>query len=309
MAAIGDYEIGDELGQGPLGKIYKATQMSTGQTVVFRGFTKPDTADDALWAHCIRRYTEELTRAKALDHPNIASIYDFGALEHIYWVASEFFTGQALVSVLDAEGRKDLLFLTTLYEQLGSALDHALAQGLTHTDLTPYNILFLKDGELKVINFGLGQIREKWGSAYVAPEQVRSEVPDARSDVFALGVLGYECLAGDSPFFRSDDDATAAAVLADDPEPIPGVAEAPMQVLLKMLDKDPEERYENAAAAVNAFNEALKADTAPPPPKAGKAPKKKSRVVDHRPSLSHYNLEGSDARTAIDRLRARLSQS
>jgi len=60
---------------------------------------------------------------------------------------------------------------------------------------------------------------------------------------------------------------------------------------------------------VNAFNEALKADTAPPPPKAGKAPKKKSRVVDHRPSLSHYNLEGSDARTAIDRLRARLSQS
>lgn len=311
MAAIGDYEIGEELGHGPLGKVYTATQLSTGRTVVFRGFTKPEDAEDVIWDQCIQRYTEELTAARELKHPNIAEVYDFGVVDNVYWVTTEYFSGRTLVQILDREGKKDPGFVTELYEQLGAALGYALGKGLIHSDLTPYNILQLENGVWKLINFGLGHIREKWGSPYAAPEQVRNEAPDATSDVFSLGVLGYECLAADPPFIRHDDDATAAAVLADEPEPIDGVGEAPMAVLLKMMAKDREDRYEDAPAAVAAFEESLTSGLRPKPsmPERERERRRKGRVMDPRPSLSHFNLKDSDARSAIESLRRRLTHS
>lgn len=303
MPIIGDYEVGAELGQGPLGKVYVAAQIQTQQKVVFRGFMKPHDADDEHWEAAIQRYAEELTMAQRLSHPNIAQIYQFGQLEEIYWVASEYFEGLTMTRILDRQGPQTPEWVQSVLEQVSMALDYAAREGAVHTDLTPYNVLRLEDGQIKVINFGLGHIRDKWGSPYLSPEQVRGEPADLRSDLFALGSLTFELLAGDPPFFRGDADATAAAILSDDLPPLPKYPRIE-RFLHKMLAKEKEDRFQSALEAASEFARAIEQT-----PQADTGPQRKGplRSFHPTPSLSQYNLSQSDVRSAIQELRAKLT--
>jgi serine/threonine-protein kinase len=303
---IGNYQLGQELGRGPLGTVYAATHIITQQQVVLRGFTKPADADQATWQKCIERYTEELSLAAQLDHPNIAKIYEFGHEDGLYWVASEFFAAENLARYLDRNGAMPQEKVWTVVKQVGDALTHALGKGLLHLDLTPFNILLLEDETVKVINFGLGHIRDKWGSPYASPEVVRNEAPDARADVFSLGAVIYEMLAGDPPWVRHDADATMAAVLGEEPPEL-RQPRAVQQVVTRMLQKDPASRYADVGEAVAAFGEAVHAPSLTVVEVKESVKRRTPLHAYHlKPGLCQFDLSASDVHSAIAELRAKL---
>jgi len=307
VALIGNYRLGEELGRGPLGTVYVATNVVTHKEVVFRGFMKPPNANEVVWQECIQRYTEELSHAVELDHPNIAEIFEYGHSEGIYWIATELFTGQNVARLLDHDGPMGQEQAVSIVDQVGDALRHALEKGLLHLDLTPFNILLLEDQSVKVINFGLGHIRDKWGSPYASPEIVRNETPDARADVFSLGAVVYEMLAGDPPWVCSDADATMAAVLSEEPPELKQ-PKAVQDVVAKMMDKDPAGRYGDAGEAMQAFREAVHAGPTEAQKQEEETKKRTGlRAYRVKPGLSKFDLTTSDVRSAITELRSKLS--
>lgn len=306
MAIIGNYQLGEELGRGPLGTVYIATHIATNKQVVFRGFMKPPGAKDQAWAECIQRYTDELSVAVELSHPNIAQIYEYGHEEGVYWIASELFSAMNVAALLDRKGPMTLQDTGAIVSQIGNALDYALSKGLVHLDITPFNILRLEDNTVKVINFGLGHIRSKWGSPYVSPEQIRNETPEAHSDVFSLGVVTYEMLMGDPPWMSVEPDAIMAAVLGEDPPPPAEQPKAVQEAVMKMMAKEPSDRYDNAGIAAEAFCDA--SNVAPDVAIEKHEKKKGLRSYHANAGLARYDLTTSDVRSAIDDLRAKIAQ-
>ena len=201
---IAGYKIGKEMGQGPLGKIYRAAHTETGQRVVFRGFTKPAGADDAKWEAAKNQFRDLLAAHQRVEeHLNVQKILAFGEEDDLFWIATEWFEARTLHQILTEEGAQTRRRTFDIFEQVARAVDSAGERGLSHTDLTPYNILLVKPPAnepnriiVKVINFGLAHARRKYGSRYAAPEQLNGVEGDRRADVYAAGALLYEMLAG-----------------------------------------------------------------------------------------------------------------
>lgn len=244
---IGKYTLEQELGRGPLGKVYVAVHTETGQKVVFRGFAKPQKVDKAHWKESIARFTNELTAARQLNHPNIAALYDFGEIGSLYYVVTEYFEGQSFRSLVDEHGPQQIDAMTPLVEQACHAMDYAGSLNVNHGDLTPYNILVLPKGQVKIINYGLSHCRHKLGSPYLAPEQLTGFAGDLRSDVYSLGVVLYELLKGEVPFRGDSLQELCQRIATVHPPPLLNVPDYVQGVIAKMLAKSPEERYQAAA--------------------------------------------------------------
>src|SRR5258707_6872628 len=268
---LGDYVIQDLLGRGGMARVYKGyderLQRFAAVKVINSDFA---TADQAEYAERFRREARAIAR---LHHPNIVGVFQFGEYESNYYMAMVFIEGRDLRQMLKeyAENNQQMPHVDVLniIRGIGSALDYAHSRGVIHRDIKPSNIMLDPENRAILTDFGLalstqeGTLGDTFGSAhYIAPEQaVSSAKAVPQSDLYSLGVCLYEMLAGKVPF----DDPSAMSValkhLNDAPPPPhlfnPELAPAIERVILKTLDKDPNQRYATGALLADALEAAM----------------------------------------------------
>jgi YVTN family beta-propeller protein len=244
-------------GRGGMGVVYRALQLDLDRPVALK-LIAPQLAEDASFRE---RFGRESRAAASIDHPNVIPIYYTGEHEGTLYIAMRYVEGSDLRTLVRAEGRLDPGRAAYIVNQVASALDAAHARGIVHRDVKPANVLLGAGDHAYLTDFGLtksltshtGSTRDGgWVGTlgYVAPEQIRGERIDARSDVYALGCVLYHALSGSPPYQRDTDEATLWAHLNDDPPSIaahaPGVPEGFDHVLSRAMAKDPAERYQSA---------------------------------------------------------------
>ena len=252
-AVVGPYVIERELGRGGMGRVYLARDERLGRTVALKVLA-PALVGDPSQRERLRR---EARAAAALTHPGICTVYALDEIDGELAIASEFVDGITLREEMGS-GPHDPVEATATARDLAAALASAHARGIVHRDLKPENVMRTRDGRLKILDFGLAQIAQPTGAelraaaltrtgvllgtpAYMAPEQLRHELVDARADVFAFGVVMYEYACGVHP------------LRADRADAIPGTLG---EVVARCLREVPAERFGSAADIVDALDRA-----------------------------------------------------
>jgi serine/threonine-protein kinase len=272
-------EIGEELagykieavaGRGGMGVVFRAEHLHLGRIVALKVLT----ADLAGNRSFRQRFVREAQTAARLDHPNIVPVFDAGEVEGLLYIAMKFIDGVDLGHVLDAEERLTAQRTVDLLADIADALDVSHGAGLVHRDVKPGNVL-VDNVRSYLTDFGLTKRiasrtaltaagRTVGTAAYLAPEQIRGQDVDARTDIYAFGCVLYECLTGDVPFIRDTDMAVLWAHLEQDPEPPSGrVPELPKEldaVFAQALAKRKEDRFTSAGELMKAVAEATNAD-------------------------------------------------
>ena len=263
--AFGQYTIEEKIGEGGMGEVYRATDKVLGRNVALK-FLPESMAQDE---NARRRFLREARSAAALAHPYICQIHEIGEVDGIGFIAMEYVSGQMLKDTM-AEGPLPIRECLRIAGAVADALDKAQQTGIVHRDLKPANIMLTAEGHVKVMDFGLakriGATHEELldvtqdqltregmvvGTVpYMSPEQLKGEELDSRSDIFSLGIILYEMLTGVHPFIKPDALSTATAILQEDPSPVgvhrPEVPTVFQYLVLKMLAREPERRYQSA---------------------------------------------------------------
>src|SRR2546423_7012050 len=279
---LGRYEIRSKIGEGGMGEVYRARDPKLNRDVAIKVLPASVVHD----ADRLRRFEQEARAAAALNHPNIAHIYEIGSSPSVsegvetatskgeasHFIAMEFIDGETLRERM----KNATMRLATVLDvgaQIASAVSAAHAAGIVHRDIKPENVMLRRDGIVKVLDFGLAKLTQP-GSltidtqaatkrlvhtepgkvmgtvAYMSPEQVRGINLDARTDVWSLGIVLYEMLAGQPPFAGETSSHVAVSILEKEPVPIARYApEAPAElqrIVRKALAKDRDERYQSA---------------------------------------------------------------
>ncbi len=252
---VSHYKILEKLGGGGMGVVYKAEDIKLKRPVALK-FLPPDLTRDE---EAKQRFINEAQAASALDHPNIAVIYEIGETEEgELFIAMAFYDGETLKKKI-AAGPQPVDRAIDIAAQVVQGLARAHEAGITHRDIKPANLMVTNRGEVKIVDFGLAKMAHvdltKPGStlgtaAYMSPEQARGEPVDYRTDIWALGVVLYEMLAGQLPFRGEYEAAVAYSILNEEPKMITGLrADVPPElesVVNKCLEKMRENRYQNA---------------------------------------------------------------
>src|SRR3954452_8951698 len=271
-------EIGDELagyriealaGRGGMGVVFRAEHLHLSRVVALKVLT----ADLAGNRSFRQRFVREAQTAARLDHPNIVPVFDAGEVENLLYIAMKYIDGVDLGHVLDAEERLSSQRTVDLLTDIADALDVAHGAGLVHRDVKPGNVL-VDNVRSYLTDFGLTKRiasrtaltaagRTVGTAAYLAPEQIRGQDVDGRTDIYAFGCVLYECLTGDVPFVRDTDMAVLWAHLEQDPEP-PSlrVRELPKQldsVFAQALAKRKDDRFTSAGELIKAVAKATDA--------------------------------------------------
>jgi serine/threonine protein kinase len=258
----GPYEITSLLGRGGMGAVYLARDQRLHRQVALK-FIHPRTTDPS---DTRRRMLREARAASALNHPNICHVYDVGEQDDSAWIAMEYVEGRPLHQLIPPGGLAvdDVLGIAC---PIADALAHAHDHGILHRDLKGANVIVDHDGRPRVLDFGIASrlpeaiAREVTQSAaplsdaplsgtlaYMAPEVIKGELPDRPSDLWSLGVLLYEMLAGRRPFRGETAFELASSILHESPEPLPArVPPSVAAVVSRLLSKRPEGRYRTAA--------------------------------------------------------------
>lgn len=267
---FGAYLILDHLGSGGMGEVYRAHDSRLGRTVALK-ILAPDIASDI---RRMQRFRQEAKVASSLNQPNILTIYEFGEVENLTFLASEFVDGQTLRDSL--RGKKNKLnAVLDIGIQILAALDAAHEANIVHRDIKPENVMIRhRDHVVKVLDFGLAKVTEKRiGSlhskadtitefktapglmmgtvSYMSPEQAQAKPVDARSDIWSTGVMLYEMLAGTQPFSGVTTAHTIVEILEKEPAPLTyaGAGNVPAElqrIVAKSIAKNPDERYQTA---------------------------------------------------------------
>jgi eukaryotic-like serine/threonine-protein kinase len=257
---IGPYEIISLLGAGGMGEVYRARDSRLARIVALKVLS-PDVAADPGRR---QRFEQEARAASALNHPNILSVFDTGECDSLVYIVSELIDGESLRDVVK-RGPLPSSRVIELGAQVADALAAAHAAVIVHRDMKPENIMVTRDGRAKVLDFGLAKhvsvttgdetalmTRTTPGAvlgtaAYMSPEQARGIAVDYRSDLFSLGAVLYECLAGTGPFERPTGAEAMTAILREDPPELPdAVSPAMRQIVAHCLEKDAERRFHSA---------------------------------------------------------------
>jgi hypothetical protein len=290
---VGPYEIGALLGEGGMGQVYRARDPRLGRDVALKIIATGHAVD----AGQQRRFEQEAHAAAALSHPNILAVHDVGFHEGMPYIVAELLEGVTLRERIAAGPipvRKAVEFAT----QMARALAAAHERKIVHRDLKPENIFVLRDGRIKILDFGLAKLTAEGGEqsasqmataegvttpgtvmgtvGYMSPEQVRAEAVDHRTDIFALGAILYEMLTGRRAFGGRTAADTMTAVLREDPPPLSGsgsgvqVPAAVERIIGYCLEKDASLRLQSAhdlAIALEATVGSASAADAPPVPR------------------------------------------
>ncbi|MFI5317490.1 MAG: serine/threonine-protein kinase [Myxococcota bacterium] len=261
---LGSYEITDKIGSGGVGDVYKAVDHLLGRNVALK-FLRPGLAD---CAEVVQRFHAEARTLAQLIHPNIAVLYCMMREGDSLAMVMEYVEGRTFGQLLDAGPLPPERALPLLLQAL-EGIGHAHAAGVIHRDIKPSNLMLGGNGGVKVMDFGvarcLGTVRQTRdghmiGTAqYMSPEQVRGLESDARSDVYALGVLAYEMLTGAVPFDSESEYELCRAQVEETPRApralAPEISDELEKVVLRALEKDPADRF----PSVHALREALQA--------------------------------------------------
>lgn len=257
---LGPYRILREIGRGGMATVYQAAHTGQGYTVALKALS-PELAHQQEF---VRRFLREMEVMRRLRHPHIIQLYEAAQGQGVLFMAMELAEGGSLDQRL-RNGSLDLPSLVRLLQQVASALDYAHRQGVVHRDVKPSNILFTREGRVVLSDFGIASVAggtrlTQSGAgvgtpAYASPEQARGvRRPDPRSDVYSLGVVAYQMLAGRLPFERDNAWAIMLAHINELPPPLPVGTPQPVQVaVMRALAKAPEGRFASAGAFVQAI--------------------------------------------------------
>jgi serine/threonine-protein kinase len=262
------YELLEVLGQGAMGVVYKARDRELDRIVAIKTI-HPEHTSRADFEAIAARLSREAMAAARLSHRGIVTVYDVGRVESAPYVVMEYVTGRTLSEVLEAGPLPPAKAAQVLLE-VCRALEYAHAQGVVHRDIKSSNIMVDARWNTKLTDFGVARIVDKPANeagmmigtpAYMAPEQVRGDAGDARSDLFSVGVVLYEALTAARPFPGDD----LARVLEDvvHLDPVPprernfAVSPALNAVVRRAMSKDPDDRYPDAAALALALTQAV----------------------------------------------------
>ncbi|HSK78478.1 MAG TPA: protein kinase [Thermoanaerobaculia bacterium] len=254
---ISHFQIGEPLGGGGMGVVYQAEDTRLGRPVALKFLAPELVRDPAAKA----RFLTEARAASALDHPNLCTILEVGESEDgLLFLAMPRYDGESLERRI-ARGPLPVEEVLDVAAQVARGLAKAHQHGIVHRDVKPGNLFVTRDGMVKILDFGIAKLTGEAGPtrfgavlgtpSYMAPEQTRGEEVDARADVWSLGVVLYEMLAGRRPFVGGTGVAVVHSVLHDAPEPLarlrPEVPAELDRIICRMLAKDPGERYADAA--------------------------------------------------------------
>ena len=255
---LGRYLIESELGRGAMGVVYKATDPMLERTLAIKTIQMPPGGEGS--EHYERRFYQEARAAAGLNHPNIVTIYDVGKSGDVAYMAMEFIAGVELRALLEIGQPLSAARALSIAAQVAEGLGYAHEHGVVHRDIKPANIMVVADGPVKITDFGLARRRASadvtlsgnmsGSPRYMSPEQALGKRADHRTDIFSLGVVLYEMLAGVAPFGGENEIALTYQIVNLAP-PAPNVVNpmAPRsvdQVVARMLAKPPDERYQSA---------------------------------------------------------------
>jgi hypothetical protein len=251
------YEILGELGRGGMGVVYRARQMSLNREVALKML--PGTFAEP---HEIIRFLQEAEVIAAVKHPHVVQVYDYGQCGSRPYFAMEYLGGGSLVGLIRNAGKLSPTTAAELVEKIARGVQAAHDLGIVHRDIKPQNVLLGEDGEPKVTDFGLAKRGgrtdlTRTGAVmgtphYMAPEQAagKTKFVGPAADIYALGVILYECLTGRTPFTAEDTVQLLVKVVEDEPTPIrqhvPNVPRDLEAICLKCLRKEPHARYSTA---------------------------------------------------------------
>jgi len=264
---LGPYEIQSALGAGGMGEVYRARDTRLGRVVALKILPESFARE----TDRLHRFEQEARAVAALNHPNILAVFDTGQNNGSPFLVSELLEGETLRAALDRGAlsqRKTLDYGVQIAQGLAAAHE----KGIVHRDLKPENIFVTRDARIKILDFGLAKLAQKasvatadgatltsshtaagvvMGTAsYMAPEQVRGELSDPRTDIFAFGAVLYEMLSGKRAFRRDTPAETMTAVLKEDPPELPDpghpISPALDRIVRRCLEKDPEQRFQSA---------------------------------------------------------------
>jgi len=303
---LGDrYELHQLIAAGGMGQVWRATDISLHRSVAVKVLRSEYTGDPTF----LDRFRAEAQHAASLSHPNIAAVFDYGEEiaqdgtgETLAYLVMELVEGEPLSALVAREGPLDTTTTLSLLRQTAFGLGEAHRAGMVHRDVKPGNILVRPDGSLKITDFGIawsarsvaltrtGQVIGT--PQYLSPEQAEGRLASPASDVYALGLLGYECLTG-HPAFEGDNAVTIALKqVRQDPEPLPGELPADVRELIsRSLVKDPAGRFPDGAAFAAAVDDILAGRplAAAPPTVAVPAAVPAPRSVARPPAVRRRN--------------------
>jgi TolB-like protein len=299
---LGPYEVLSQIGSGGMGEVYRARDTRLGRDVAIKVLPAEFAAD----RERLVRFEREAKATAALSHRNILDVHDVGAHDGAPYLVEELLEGESLKERLD-RGALPVREALEIGVQVARGLAAAHEKGIIHRDLKPGNVFLTRDGTVKILDFGLAKLVERASmdeadtlthaptgateigrvlgtAAYMAPEQARGKPVDQRADVFSLGCVLYEMLAGERAFRGATMTDTLAAILKDEPAPLPhGVPTQLAAVIGKCLAKDPTRRYQRGSEVLAAL-EAAQHGEAPP------LWRTVSRAVRRRPWLAVLNV-------------------
>jgi predicted Ser/Thr protein kinase len=290
---LGRYEIEDMIGIGGMAIVYRAKQLTLNRSVALKLLAAEFTSDDFR-----ERFRREGKLAASLDHPNIVPVYDADEADGRLFIAMRLVEGETLAERVRQSGAIPASKTLSLLGPIASALDAAHDAGLVHRDVKPQNILLSRTDHPYLADFGIAKGDSTATSLtsagafvgtvnYASPEQILGYELTGRTDVYALTVVLYECLAGRVPFLRDTDVAVLHAHLHDPPPGLPANGHGPREtvnaVIARGMAKDPADRFRSAGELLDAVELALAGPTRSAPPRPSNGPS--APVTRQRPSL------------------------
>jgi eukaryotic-like serine/threonine-protein kinase len=255
------YELEQRIGRGGMADVFLARDQLLNRQVAIKVLF-PEFAVDP---NFVERFRREAQSAANLNHPNIVGVYDWGKYSNTYFMAMEYVRGRTLADILKTNGHINSIQAAEIASEIAAALGHAHRNGVVHRDIKPANVLIGANGQVKVADFGIAramnaptesnltQVGNVMGTAtYFSPEQAQGAQPDPRSDLYSVGVVLYEMVAGQPPFTGDNPVSIAYKQVHDAPTPLNQlVADVPRPyeaIVAKLLAKQPDQRYPSAEA-------------------------------------------------------------
>jgi serine/threonine protein kinase/tetratricopeptide (TPR) repeat protein len=260
----GRYELIEEIGKGGMGRVYKVFDLETKEKIALK-VLKPEIAVDRA---TIERFRNELKYARKIAHKNVCRMYDLGKESGHYYITMEFVSGEDLKSIIRMVGQLGVGKAVSITKQVCEGLIEAHRLGVVHRDLKPQNIMIDREGNVRIMDFGIARSLQTKGITdqgiiigtpeYMSPEQVEGKEVDPRSDIYSLGVILYEMLTGRVPFEGDTPLSIALKQTIDVPpdprrfnDQIPGDLSL---IILKCMEKAPGRRYQSAELFLNELN-------------------------------------------------------
>lgn len=259
------YRIGERVGGGGMALVFRAEDLQLGREVAVKILRSQFCSDEDF----VRRFRREAQNAASLSYPNVVQIYDVGREDDLHYIVMELVEGKTLKELIQEQGPLPVTQAAQIGIEILDALAHAHAQRIVHRDIKPHNILISKTGQVKVTDFGIARATTTdtvthtgsiMGSAhYFSPEQANGQPTGERSDIYSVGIVLYEMVTGTVPFQGESPITVALKHIREQPVPPsqlnPEVPVELEEIILRSLEKDPEDRYPSAAAMDQALSQ------------------------------------------------------